>query len=607
MNDSKDQDHITGAEQVTWDLSDLYNSADDPALQSDREQVLEDADKFADNYRGRVAELSAEEFLNALQEYETIVERVRKIGSYSHLAWSVNTSDPALGKLVQEASELGSEINQKLVFFDVEWLQVEEPVARKMISDKNLSHYRHYLEISRLWKDHTLTEGQEQVMSAKSVTGRSAWNRFFDETMGAARYELDGESLTQQEVLSKLHSSDRGLRERAQQSLTDTFRDLSRQMTFVFNTLLADKQISDRLRGHKSWISSRNLSNQIDQESVDALVRSVTDGYPLVQRIYRLKRDLLGLDTLYDYDRYAPVLESGERVSWSEGKRMVLDAFEEFHPEMEQIASRFFEERWIDAAIKPGKRGGAYSASTVSSVHPYVFMNYDGQLRDVQTLAHELGHGVHQYLSRTQGELQSGTPLTTAETASVFAEMLVFDKLMNRLEDPAEKLSLLISKIDDTVATVFRQISMNRFEEAIHNTRREKGELTTEQFSDLWMDTQKHLYGDSVHLTENYGLWWSYIPHFLHTPGYVYAYAFGELLVLALYQSYRESRDGFADRYLKMLEAGGSDWPHELMDDLGMDIRNPKFWQKGLKIFEEMVEEAETLKQTLDSRGNSRE
>jgi len=320
-----------------------------------------------------------------------------------------------------------------------------------------------------------------------------------------------------------------------------------------------------------------------------------------------LKRDLLGLDTLYDYDRYAPVLESGERVSWSEGKRMVLDAFNEFHPDMEQIASRFFEERWIDAAIKPGKRGGAYSASTVSSVHPYVFMNYDGQLRDVQTLAHELGHGVHQYLSRTQGELQSSTPLTTAETASVFAEMLVFDKLMNRLEDPAEKLSLLISKIDDTVATVFRQISMNRFEDAIHNTRREKGELTTEQFSDLWLDTQKHLYGDSVHLTENYGLWWSYIPHFLHTPGYVYAYAFGELLVLALYQSYRESRDGFADRYLKMLEAGGSDWPHELMDNLGMDIRDPEFWQKGLKIFEEMVEEAETLKQTLDSRGNSRE
>ena len=607
MNDSKEQDHITGAEQVTWDLSDLYNSPDDPALQSDREQVLKDAEKFADNYRGRIGELSAEEFLSALQEYEAIVESVRKIGSYSHLAWSVNTSDPALGKLVQEASELGSEINQKLVFFDVEWLQVEEPAARKMISDKRLSHYRHYLEISRLWKDHTLTEGQEQVMSAKSVTGRSAWNRFFDETMGAARYELDGESLTQQEVLSKLHSSDRELRERAQQSLTDTFQDLSRQMTFVFNTLLADKQISDRLRGHKSWIASRNLSNQIDQESVDALVRSVTDGYPLVQRIYRLKRDLLGLDTLYDYDRYAPVLESGERVSWSEGKRMVLDAFNEFHPDMEQIASRFFEERWIDAAIKPGKRGGAYSASTVSSVHPYVFMNYDGQLRDVQTLAHELGHGVHQYLSRTQGELQSSTPLTTAETASVFAEMLVFDKLMNRLEDPAEKLSLLISKIDDTVATVFRQISMNRFEDAIHNTRREKGELTTEQFSDLWLDTQKHLYGDSVHLTENYGLWWSYIPHFLHTPGYVYAYAFGELLVLALYQSYRESRDGFADRYLKMLEAGGSDWPHELMDNLGMDIRDPEFWQKGLKIFEEMVEEAETLKQTLDSRGNSRE
>ncbi len=589
----------TGAEEVQWDLSDLYKSPDDPALAGDRKSVLIDADAFAAKYRGRISELTEVEFLNAIKEYEQIIQKLRKIGSYSHLKWTVDTEDPELGKLMQQANELGSEVSQKLVFFDVEWLKIDEEKAQKWIDSDELKPYKHYLRISRLYKDHTLDEGQEQVMSAKNVTGRSAWNRYFDETMGAARFELDGETLTQQQVLSKLQSGDRDLRRRAHESMTQTLDRLKRSLTFVFNTLLADKAANDKLRGYKSWIESRNLSNQIDETSVNALIESVQKSYPLVQRYYRLKRELMGYETMYDYDRYAPMIPSEKSIEWREAKQIVLEAYSDFHPEMGDIAGKFFDRRWIDAAIKPGKRGGAYSASTVTSVHPYVFMNFDGRIRDVQTLAHELGHGVHQYLSGKQGELQSSTPLTTAETASVFGEMLVFEKLMEKLEDPKEKLSLLISKIDDTVATVFRQISMNRFEDAIHNARREEGELSTVQFSEKWIKTQKDLYGNAVQLTDEYRLWWSYIPHFLHTPGYVYAYAFGELLVLALYQSFKKGSGGFAERYLKMLEAGGSDWPHQLVSGLGMDIKDPGFWQNGLSIFEQMIDQAEELKREM--------
>jgi oligoendopeptidase F len=596
---SSNPKETTGAENIKWDLSDLYNSPEDPKMEKDKEGLLKEAEQFSERYKGRVSSLSAEQFANALQEYELLIQKAGKIGSYSHLIWSTNTEDPKLGKLLQEASELGSELSQKLVFFDVEWMKTDDERAAELIQSEELSKWKHYLEVSRLYKDHTLSEDAEQVMSAKSVTGRSAWNRFFDETLGAARFELDGEDLTEQEVLSKLHSPDRELRARAHQSLTQTFGELSRTLTFIFNTLLADKYTNDKLRGYESWIASRNLSNQTDQETVDALVNAVTSRYSLVQRYYKLKRKLLGVDTLYDYDRYAPISKSRETVKWESAKEMVLEAYGDFHPQMRSVASKFFDEEWIDAAIRPGKRGGAYSASTVTSVHPYVFMNFDGRLRDVQTLAHELGHGVHQYLSRQQGELQSSTPLTTAETASVFGEMLVFSRLMESISDPKEKLALLISKIDDTIATVFRQVSMNRFEDRIHTARREEGELTTEQFSELWHQTQHELYGDSIALTDEYKLWWCYIPHFLHTPGYVYAYAFGELLVLALYDAYKNQKNGFADRYIELLEAGGSDWPHNLVAKMDIDIKDPEFWNRGLDLFESMVKQAEELADTL--------
>jgi len=590
----------TGAELVNWDLSDLYKSIEDPQLKKDRQSVLERAGKFAEKYKGSISSLTPGQFREALNEYESILELIGKIGSFSHLTWTTDTENSAYGKAMQEANELSSEVRQKLVFFDVEWLDLEDEQAEEWIGHEELAHYRHYLEASRRYKEHILEEKEEQILTAKSVTGRSAWNRYFEETLGAARFELDGEQLTEQEMLSKLHDSNRGLRKKAHAGLTRKFRELSRTLTFIFNTLIADKHTNDRLRNYDSWISSRNLANEIDDKTVETLVEAVTSRYALVQRYYTLKRKLLGYDELYDYDRYAPLLESEKEVQWQEAREMVLNSYSEFHPEMGSIAGKFFDNNWIDAAIKPGKRGGAYSASTVPSVHPYVFMNYDGKLRDVQTLAHELGHGVHQYLSREQGILQAGTPLTTAETASVFGEMLVFQNLMNRLDNPREKLALLIGKIDDTIATVFRQVSMNRFEHAMHTKRREEGELTTEEFSALWRKTQQDLYGDSVTLTESYDIWWSYIPHFLHTPGYVYAYAFGELLVLALYEEYRQSKNGFAEKYLDMLRAGGSEWPEEIVRKVGLDITQPTFWDKGLSVFERMVGEAEELTDNIE-------
>jgi oligoendopeptidase F len=585
----------SGAETVAWDLSDLYGSASDPRLASDRSEVAVMADTFSGLYRSRISDLDAGEFKQALTAYEKILDMTGRIGSYAYLVWSTNTENPEYGKLVQEANELSSELNQKLVFFELEWLSIPDDKARDLYSSEVLKGHRHYLEASRRYKPYMLEEKQEQILSAKSVTGKQAWIRYFDETLGAARFTLDGEELTEQEVLSKLHDPDRETRIRASESLTGGFQKMKRSLTFIFNTLLADKKTNDKLRGYQSWISSRNLSNEIEDNTVNTLVSAVTDRYSTVHRYYRLKKELLGLDRMHEYDRYAPLLPSETKVPWDEGREMILRSYRGFHPEMGRIASLFFENSWIDAAIRPGKRGGAYSASTVPSVHPYVFMNYDGRVRDVQTLAHELGHGVHQYLARDQGVLQSGTPLTTAETASVFGEMLVFQNLLKTLDDPREQLALLMGKIDDTIATVFRQVSMNRFEDAIHSARRSGGELTSEEFSSLWRETQTNLYGDSVQLTQDYDIWWCYIPHFLHTPGYVYAYAFGELLVLAMYEEYKRSENGFAERYLELLKAGGSDWPSRLIKKFDLDIDSPDFWNRGLDSIDLMVSEAEQL------------
>lgn len=591
----KKDKQATGAENIRWDLSDLYGGPDDPVLDGDKKSVVEKADDFEKEYRGRVARLSAAEFASALEKYSKILEIMGRIGSYAYLSWTTNTEDPAYGKAVQESTELSSRVSQKTIFFTVEWLDIGEEKARDLIRSSKLSAYRHFLETSRHDKPHILEEKEEKILSAKSVTGSRAWIRFFDETLGASRFRMDGEELTESQILSRMSDPDRDIRRRASEIFTDGLAGMKHPLTYVFNTLLADKQTNDRLRTYPHWLRSRNLANEISDESVHALVDSVTASYHMVHRFYRLKKQLLGIDEMKDYDRYAPVLKSREKIPWEDARNMILDAYTGFHPEMGSVATRFFEEQWIDAAVAPGKRGGAYSASTVPSVHPYVFMNYDGKIRDVQTLAHELGHGVHQYLSRKQGVLQAGTPLTTAETASVFGEMLVFRKLLGSLQKPEEKLALLVGKIDDSIATVFRQISMNRFEDRIHHARKEEGELTTDRFSELWMEAQVPVYGDSVTLTDNYRLWWSYIPHFVHTPGYVYAYAFGELLVLALYQEYLNSGEDFPQAYMDMLGKGGSDWPAALMSELGVDITHESFWMRGLHAIDSLIGEAEAL------------
>lgn len=583
----------TGPEEVRWDLSDLYDTRQ--ALEDDLETASEEADRFVEAYRGALSGISPKDFAAALERFEALQDRLGRAYTYAYLNWSTDTNAPERGALLQRVREIYTRISQKLIFFELEWTNLEEEKARALLEAEALASYRHYLEVERLQREHVLTEPEEKILSEKAVTGRSAWNRFFDETTGAMRFALDGETLTQQEILSKLYVADRDLRRRAALSFTEGLAENKRPLTYVFNTVLADDAADDRLRRYEHWLSSRNLSNEVDDETVEALIEAVTSRYDLVGRFYRLKRQLLGLDELYDYDRYAPLGEADTRYDWEEARVMVLEAYADFHPRMEEVAARFFRQGWIDAPVAPGKRGGAFSHGAVPSAHPYILMNYTGKIRDVQTLAHELGHGVHQYLSRKQGVLQSSTPLTTAETASVFGEMLVFQRLMRREDDPQNRLAMLVSKIDDTIATVFRQVAMNRFEERIHTWRRGEGELAAEDFSELWMDTQRPMFDGSVTLGDHYRLWWSYIPHFVHTPGYVYAYAFGELLVLALYARYQGEGEGFAGKYLELLEAGGSDWPHELVGRLGIDLKDLDFWHQGLSAIEELVEQAEEL------------
>jgi oligoendopeptidase F len=583
----------TRADDVRWKLDDLYES--ESAMRDDLEAAQREAEQLSETYRGRVADLSAAQLAEALDELEAVQDRAGRAYTFAYLRWSTDTNDPERGALLQHVKEAYTQIEQQLIFFETEWAEAPEEHAEKLIESDELAGYEHFLEVERLKKDYLLTEPEEKILSEKNVTGRSAWNRYFDETMGAARFELNGDELTRQEILKKLYEPDRDLRRRAALAFTDGLEDHERTLTFVFNTTLADKASDDRLRGYEHWLRSRNLSNEVEDETVDALIEAVTGRYDLVARFYDLKRRLLGLDDLKDYDRYAPLSDADTRYEWDDARGIVLDAYGDFHPQMAEVAGRFFDDGWIDAPLAPGKRGGAFSHGAVPSAHPYVLLNYTGKPRDVRTLAHELGHGVHQFLAREQGVLQASTPLTTAETASVFGEMLVFQRLLRREDDPQNRLAMLVSKIDDTMATVFRQTALNRFENKIHTARREEGELTSERFAEAWMETQRAMFAGSVTLEDHYRRWWSYIPHFLHTPGYVYAYAFGELLVLALYAEYERTGDGFSERYLDLLAAGGSDWPRALVGRFGLDLTDADFWQQGLDAIEELIDDAEEL------------
>lgn len=584
----------TGAENVIWDLSIFYASPDDPALERDLIEVQAQAERFAERYRGRVTSLSASELAEALHELEAIYETIGKVSSFVTLHWTTDTADPKRGALLQRVREADSKLDQTLLFFMLEWTQVSEEGA-KVSDDPALNRYRHHLRKQLRYRPHLLSEPEEKILNEKSVTGWQAWTRFFEETVNSIRYEWDGQQVPQAVVLRQLYSPERDVRKRAADSVTAGLRPHLRTLSYIFNTLLADKASEDRLRKYPTWISARNLANETTDEAVQALVDAVTSRYDIVQRYYQIKRRLLGLDELFDYDRYAMLPSAESYYAWDSARQIVLDAFSAFSPRMADIAREFFDKRWIHAPVMPNKSGGAFAHSSIPSAHPFILLNYTGSVRDVMTLAHELGHGVHQYLSRPHGVFGAHTPLTTAEMASVFGEMLVFNDLMVRESDPAVRLAMLANKIEDTFATVFRQISMNRFEHAIHTARREEGELSVERFNALWLQTQRAMFGESLTLREDYGIWWSYVPHFVRVPGYVYAYAFGELLVLALFSKYKQEGAPFVPRYLEVLESGGSDSPERILAKVGVDLTDPSFWQQGLRIIDDMVSDLETL------------
>lgn len=585
----------TGAEGVVWNLGDLYSSAEDPRLTGDADLADRRAEALTKKYKGRIAQLDAKDLAALVREYEEIVELGEKAGSFTWLDWSAHSDDPARGALLQKFMERGSRLSQTLVFVELEWAAVPEDRARALMEDPLLSRWRHWLEITRRYKPHLLSETEEKLLKEKAVTGRDAWVRFFTESQSATLFEWEGKMEPLDVILNKLREPDRAVRRKAAESVTKGLKGIARPMTFVFNTILAEKASEDRLRSYPGWVSSRNLDNQVDDSVVEALIKAVTSRYDIVARYYTLKKKLLGAAELLDYDRYAPLPAAQKTYSWNEAREIVCAAYARFHPRMKEIASLFFDEGWIDAEVRAGKRGGAFSASTVPSAHPYILLSFQGTAEDVMTLAHELGHGVHQFLSREKGILQQSTPLTTAETASTFGESLVFQAMYDIEKDPRVKLAMLVREIEGAFATIFRQVAMNRFENAIHTARRTEGELSMEKLSTLWLSTQREMFLDSVTLTEDYGIWWSYISHFIFAPGYVYAYAFGELLVRALYSRYLSEGGGFAEKYLAMLASGGSDWPHTLVAPLGVDLKDPGFWSLGLGLISEMVDNAENL------------
>ncbi len=592
----------TGAENVIWDLSVFYSGFDDPQIEQDIQQLHSMVDEFVSTYKGRVGELDAEEMVDAMKAQEAIFDLGGRLQSFASLNFSTDTGNSQFGAEMQRMSELSSKMQQKLVFFDLEWNQVDDAKAEQLLNDPTLGDYRYHLHAERRYKPHQLTEAEEQILLEKNVTGRSAWTRFFTQLTSSFRFDWDGEELNMSQLLTKLYDTDRSIRERAAQMMTDKLQERSMELSYIFNVLAADKASNDKLRDYSSWISSRNLANKAPDAVVDALGKTVTSNYDIVARHYTLKRQLTGLDELKDYDRYAPLnlKESDAFYTWDEAKAIVLNAFRQFNPQMAEGVERFFDENWIHAPITPGKRGGAFASPTVPSAHPYILVNFNGTARNVMTLAHELGHGIHMLLSGENQTLMGlYTPLTTGEMASVFAEMLVFQDLMAKEDDKEVQLSMLVSKLENVFATVFRQISMNRFEDLMHTARREEGELSTERLNELWLTTQKDMFQDSVEITDNYGYWWSYIHHFLSSPGYVYAYSFGELLVMALYKTYQEKGESFAPKYVELLSAGDSDYPDNLLAKVGVDLNDPNFWQKGIDAIETMVAQEEALAREL--------
>ncbi|MBB3932001.1 oligoendopeptidase F [Kaistia hirudinis] len=581
-----------------WNLADLYPGTQSPQLLADLQKAAQDAVAFESSWKGTLATLAAEGGLvEPIRALEVLEELMGRIVSYAGLLYSGDTTDPAGAKFYGDVQQKITDAGTHLLFFTLELNRIDDAVLEAaMAVDPALAHYRPWIEDVRKEKPYQLEDRVEQLFHEKSVTGRGAWNRLFDETMASLRFDVAGEELTLEPTLNLMQDPDETKRKAAADALAATFSANIRLFTLVTNTLAKDKEISDRWRGFEDVAASRHLANRVEPEVVDALVAAVREAYPrLSHRYYALKAKWFGKDKLDHWDRNAPLPRVPSRtIPWTEARDTVLSAYGRFSPEMAAIAERFFAEGWIDAPVRPGKSPGAFAHPTVPSAHPYVLLNYQGKTRDVMTLAHELGHGVHQVLAAPQGALMAPTPLTLAETASVFGEMLTFRALLDATSDPVQRKSMLASKVEDMINTVVRQIAFYSFERKVHVERRE-GELTADRLNAIWMDVQRESLGEAVRLGPGYETFWTYIPHFIHSPFYVYAYAFGDCLVNSLYAVYRDAETGFQEKYFALLKAGGTKHHSELLAPFGLDATDPGFWQKGLSVLEGFIGELEAM------------
>lgn len=581
-----------------WNLADLYASMDSPALTADIAAAVERSAAFEQKWKGKLAsEAKAARLGEAVREMEALEELIGRIVSYAGLLYAGDTSDPARGKLYGDIQEKMTDASTHLLFFALELNQVEDAALdHAFATDKLLAHYKPWVLDLRREKPYQLEDRVEQLFHEKGVTGRGAWNRLFDETMSGLRFKLDGKELTLEPTLNKLQDADGDVRKAAAEALAETFKANLRTFTLITNTLAKDLEISNRWRGFKDFADFRHLSNRVEPEVVEALTAAVQAAYPrLSHRYYAMKAKWLGMDQLNHWDRNAPLPETPKaEISWDEARSTVLDAYNGFAPEMADIARKFFDDRWIDAAIRPGKAPGAFAHPTVPSAHPYVLVNYLGKPRDVMTLAHELGHGVHQVLAGSQGALMASTPLTLAETASVFGEMLTFRSLLDRASSPRERKAMLAQKVEDMLNTVVRQIAFYQFERRLHAERRD-GELTSDRIGEIWLEVQAESLGPAIRFHSGYETFWTYIPHFIHSPFYVYAYAFGDCLVNSLYAVYQNAESGFQQKYFDMLRAGGSKHHSELLKPFGLDASDPDFWQKGLSVIASLIDELERM------------
>jgi len=577
-----------------WDLSDLYPAPDSAAVSADLTRSEREAQSFSATYAGTLAKLSGEALAEAIAAYERIEERLGRVMSYAQLLFAAQSSDPERGRFYQTITERVTAISSHLLFFTLELNRLDEAALAPKLAAPALAHFRPWLEDLRVFRPHQLSDELEKLLHEKEVTGHSAWSRLFDETIAALRVPLHGEALTVNAALEKLSDRDRGLREAAAAAIGEVFAANIRLFSFITNTLAKDKEIIDTWRRYPQPWSSRNRANMVEDEVVEALEQAVTEAFPrLSHRYYALKARWLGLEKLQHWDRNAPLPEDDDRdIPWDAARARVLEAYGAFSPELAEIGRRFFEQPWIDAAPRPGKAGGAFAHPTVPSAHPYLLLNYHGRTRDVMTLAHELGHGVHQVLAGDQGYLLANTPLTLAETASVFGEMLTFRAMVAKERDPRRKRVMLAAKVEDMLNTVVRQIAFYRFEKRLHLARRE-GELLAPRIGEIWLEVQRESLGPAFELTPDYAVFWAYIPHFIHTPFYVYAYAFGDCLVNALYGVFEDGHPGFAEKYLDLLRAGGSKRHRELLAPFGLDAADPAFWRRGLDVIAGLIDQIE--------------